>query len=329
MPFYKLKNVGANKYLNITGTTSFIDNQNVNVNTACDTVMQTWEISSLGNNVYVRSISDNSFSLNKWGGTVNTNNCDIYPIHKNAEKDCKINFISATGGYKIKLTNQNLYLVADSSTANKDNVYWATTSDTNYHIWAAEVKPGREITIPQTVTGLLNGVTKTLNPQVNWYSYQQTGTSIKDANGRYKIVVGPKIINPSYPDSGKINANEDGLIFPVRIDISLQHKTTNITSVKECIAQRGGKAHTYKKHPDGHPKNYLSVNDTVSFNIESGLLQTGIVYPKSYNASNGSDLHFNVSHMDSSTIEFDCNIGSLDFNPSDYKLIKIVYQGAV
>ena len=50
---------------------------------------------------------------------------------------------------------------------------------------------GREVIIPDTVNGIVDGKNVTLYPKDNWFSYQGNAPVIDD-NGRYKVVVGPK-----------------------------------------------------------------------------------------------------------------------------------------
>ena len=73
------------------------------------------------------------------------------------------------------------------------------------------------------------------------------------------------------------------------------------------------KAHTYNRYPP-------ETGEIASFEIDSGLVQTGIAYPNSYNALHGTP--FSEDNIDSSIIEFRGQ--ELDFNPSDYELKEIV-----
>ena len=203
---------------------------------------------------------------------------------------------------------------------------------------------GREIVIPNTLYEMLNGVSKVLYPRTNWFSYQG-GSTPKDENSRYRVVVGPRVINPNYPDIGRIWTDYDGLSFPVRIDAILEHRTTGQSKIIECSAVRGGKAHTFNNYPDSlydinarHPRDaehpitgellfkgnimMQVLNGDTGNAIDSGLIQTGIAYPNSWNSTNESQVA--LANRDSSTVEFDCKEGDLDFNPKSYRLIKIV-----
>ena len=189
---------------------------------------------------------------------------------------------------------------------------------------------GREYTFPDTIKGKLNGVNKELYPNNKWFSYQCTtkGTA-KDTNGRYKIVVGPKILDLNYPDEGKLWAEDFGVeSLNVRIDVVLENKLSGNTKTIECVAV-GLKAHTYNIHPDktkGHKHKIFNYNKniTASFQVENGLLQTGIAYPNCSNAQKDKDYDgpIAIAHMNGSPVEFYGS--SIDFNANDYKLVKLI-----
>ena len=180
---------------------------------------------------------------------------------------------------------------------------------------------GRVIEIPPTMSGHINGETWPRNIQERWFSwYRMTGACPKDANGFYQIAVGPKVLDPNYPDTGRIWASDFN--FPYRIDAVLEHRATGEQRVLECITHSSGKAHTFNRYPhELHPRNHLFLPDTtVSFNADSGIHQTGIAYPLSWNAENESQ--FALAHLDGSTIEFMNN--GVDFSPNDYRLLRII-----
>ena len=202
----------------------------------------------------------------------------------------------------------------------------------------------REIIIPNFIEERLNGEKRILYPKITWLSYQrgrsQAYIPIKNQEGRYRIVVGPRVINPHYPDGGRIWINVDGLNFPVRIDAVLSHITTGQQKIIGCITESGAKAHTFNNYPDSlqdhnvrHPRNEKFRNDIfmriingdTGMTLDSGLIQTGIAYPNSANAGqNHSDPQLSMINRDASTIEFDCRDGDLDFNPWEYSLEKII-----
>ena len=209
----------------------------------------------------------------------------------------------------------------------------------------AGLTSGRIVNIPNTITEVLNGVSRTLNPRTHWFSYQRGASRPAKADcSRYRIVVGPKIINPNYPDNGRIWAGFDGLNFPVNIDALLEHRITGQRKIIECIhpvedihgVPSGAKAHTFNNYPDcsvnpnlRHPRNTLFRDDITMrvYNgdtgllLENGLHQTGIAYPRSWNSDHESQV--SLINRDGSTIEFDCAQGDLDFDPIDYRLIMI------
>ncbi|MCL2147595.1 MAG: hypothetical protein FWH52_07290, partial [Synergistaceae bacterium] len=180
-----------------------------------------------------------------------------------------------------------------------------------------EMPNGRIINIPLIMTGIINGQRISKSTQGNWYSYQGSAPVI-DANGRYIIVVGPKVLDPNYSDRGQIFASDFN--FPVRIDIVLKSTLTGEITVKECVVIGGAKAHTYNKYPDGHPMNaYYAYGVQASFDVENGLHQTGLSYPNCTN--NNYEPQYAPANIDGSTIEF---VGTgLDFNPANYELLRI------
>ena len=160
--------------------------------------------------------------------------------------------------------------------------------------------------------------------------------TVKIENGKYyKIVVGPKILDPNCDDAARLQADDYGGQIYRRIDVELEKKPdfkTNNESedhlTLECVAC-GVKAHTYNIHPDTTPEHAHKIfeynkNITASFDIENGFVQTGIAYPNSWNAQNDSptDGPIAADYMDGSVIEFWGN--SVDFSPREYKLVGII-----
>lgn len=188
--------------------------------------------------------------------------------------------------------------------------------------WIAEeyVLPDEPIeTIPpEKVTGKFNGEEKILKPRVTWGSPGK-GTYPpgvqKDSEGRYKVAVGPKILNPKYPDDGGIQ-DDDFKAFSRNIEVILEHKTTKKRKILNCVVT-DFKAHTYSKYPDGH-SNIKRIK--ASFNVKNGILQTGIAYPKSWNGD--KSLACSEQHMNGTVIEF-CG-GDVDIETEDYCLIKVI-----
>ena len=176
---------------------------------------------------------------------------------------------------------------------------------------------GRDIILPNAVTGSVNNAPKSLSPRLTWYSYQGNA-AVKDSQGRYRIVVGPKVLNANYLDTGRVW--DDDFNLPARINVVLENKSSGDLKTIECITEGGGKAHTFNEYPHNHPKNRYSFNGKAKFDVESGYLQTGIVYPNANNAKTESQV--SITNMDGSSIEFLGRV--LDFNPKDYTLVKII-----
>lgn len=132
---YKITCYGTTSCLNIYGDNlTYLNNhQNVTLWSDSGSNEQKWLISSIGDNVYIRSIIDETFGLNVYR-VGSPFNCDVYPVSGN-ETDAAVDFISTSGGYRIKLHNYNLYLTASSS-ANGANVYWDSYSSSLYQIWS-------------------------------------------------------------------------------------------------------------------------------------------------------------------------------------------------
>ncbi len=170
----------------------------------------------------------------------------------------------------------------------------------------------REIEVPKSVKGTVNGENITLKTQENWFAFQGTEDSIDAETGYFRIVVGPKVLDSNYSDEGRILG--DDFEFPVSIDITLVNKKNNKQEVFPCITRSGAKAHTYSY--------YNAEDGYAEFDIDNGLIQTGIAYPNSTNVEwEGA---FFPGNIDGSSIEFAGNKSDLgDFDPNDYKLVKI------
>ena len=137
----------------------------------------------------------------------------------------------------------------------------------------------------------------------------------KDGDGRYRIAVAPQIIDPNYPNDGKI-WKEDFASFSGYLVVYLINKENNTQKVIECVVT-DIKAHSYNTYPDRHSYN---TGDVAKFDVENGIIQTGISYPNSSNAS--KSYSFAPANIDGSIIEFAGY--ALDFEPNDYKLDKII-----
>jgi hypothetical protein len=173
-------------------------------------------------------------------------------------------------------------------------------------------------TVPNKVVGKVNNKKKTLYPVEKWGITNKTGydKGVQKEGDRYKVAVGPKILNPRYPDDGAIQ-KEDFIAFNKNIEVILCEKNNkNAIKTIPCVVT-DYKAHSYNKYPDGH--GYIS-GDTASFNVENGILQTGIAYPKSWNGNQNKSCA--KENMDSSVIEF-CGT-EVDFKIKNYELVKVI-----
>lgn len=196
---------------------------------------------------------------------------------------------------------------------------------------------GREITFPDVVKGTVNNKYQELNPNTNWFSFKASENGVmKDAGGFHKISVGPRILDPSYPDSGKLELDDFGGNLKVRINVVLENKDTGDEKILKCVAT-GIKAHTYNIHPDtkqGQKHKIFTYNKNIKakFEIDNGLIQTGIAYP---NCSNGkkdspTDGPIALDHMNSSPVEFSGTKSDLQIDGKreyDYKLVKLIVLG--
>ena len=70
--------------------------------------------------------------------------------------------------------------------------------------------------------------------------------AVPDADGRYTVFVGPRVIDPNYPDDGKIWKDDFGE-YPI-IRVVLRHKETGEEKVIECVVEQI-KAHSYSTYP--------------------------------------------------------------------------------
>ena len=177
---------------------------------------------------------------------------------------------------------------------------------------------GRRVFIPEIVKGIVNGKEIVFLPKKNWGlvgkgSYP-SGIQ-KDKEGRYKVAVGPKIIDPNYSNEGRI-WTDDFKDLPHVLKVVLEHEETGGEKVIECVVS-DYKAHTYNTYPEQHPN---VSDDKAVFDVESGLLQTGIAYPNSWNADNTSG--FAGNNIDGSIIEFAGQ--ELDFNCGEYVLVDLI-----
>lgn len=195
---------------------------------------------------------------------------------------------------------------------------------------------GREITFPDTIEGTLNGKKISLHPNSDWFAFMGVGDGVqKDSSRKYHLInVGPRILDPDYPDSGRLWPSDFGAsTINTRINVVVKDEVTGKEITLECIATNL-KAHTYNLYPDtkvGHKHKLFSRNKniTAKFNIKSGLIQTGIAYPNSSNGQKDSDTDGPIAldHIDGSSIEFKGKVSDLKRGGKDeknYTLVKII-----
>ncbi len=175
-----------------------------------------------------------------------------------------------------------------------------------------------EIIIPEEVSSVLDGEEQIKYPLVNWglagCGKYPEGVNLDD-EGRYVIAVGPKIIIPDYPDDGKIR-EDDFQNYSNIVKVVLVEKETKEEKIIECVVT-DYKAHSYNTYPDGQP---YDTGNVASVDVENGLIQTGIAYPKCSNAK--KDEACATEHMGGQIIEF-CG-HAVDFDISKYTLKSII-----
>jgi len=138
---------------------------------------------------------------------------------------------------------------------------------------------------------------------IDWYSFEnQSGSNIytspyltgrtfndkkygenelTDENERYWITLGPKVLIPSYPDTGKLDTDEFGKsgLIGCRVDVVLYNAAQDKYVYIECTWSGNLKAHTY----------------------DNGVYQTGHPFPNSHSATAEP---YKVEYVDGSIIEF-------------------------
>jgi len=292
---YKITNVGANKCLNIEGTnlTSLANHTNVTLRDDNDKNEQKWELSASTGDVFIKSVIDQRWGLNRYlVGTIQ--NCDIFPISGNADAQVTITYSPTTAQSKIKLKNPsypNLYLTASGS-ANGTSVYWAADNGSNYQSWYITALPNYNILngwlklyFNQTVSG---GTTVNI-PSTNtkkdaWWDYENDPYKGKinpnapcvntvvvnkgiygeltDANGRYWVAVGPNVTNPSQQSNQAIDASK--IKYGAKLDAIIKDSSGIYYYVPTVVGDT--KAHTW---PDG-------------------IVQSGKTFPNATGTDNGN-----------------------------------------
>lgn len=168
--------------------------------------------------------------------------------------------------------------------------------------------------IPKEVIANINGEDRVYYPRENWFALgKEDEAKIGD---RYKIAVAPKILIPDYPDDGQL-WEDDFEGVSKNIDVVLENKETGEIITIKCVVT-DLKAHSYNSYPNGGK---IDTGDVITYDIESGIIQTGISYPYSCNAETEPVA---LENMDASIIEFAGK--SIDFSAKDYKFLKLIVE---
>ena len=201
--------------------------------------------------------------------------------------------------------NDEIELLRTSFINDEEDVYFALLDSTIFrddgnHSYISKYV----ITLPESIHGRFSdGREVELSPVSRW-GIIGAGTykipNNKDSKGRYKVAVGPSLVNPNYPDDGKIW--EDDFESDVYLQVFLKHKETGEIKTIQCFV-------------DDYKANSFNRCSECVIDYKSGYIQTGIAYPLSGHSDD-------FERMDGSVIEF-CSC-SLDFNPYDYNLEGIV-----
>ena len=242
-------------------------------------------------------------------------NNSVNVINNKSKKLVVIKILEQLSGNSVKLDGKNYQFKRGDSTV----VYELTADKVKQKIKMGSIGWNNvEVIIPQKVDGIINDQRITFYPLENWGTVGKGnyGEGVqKDLDGKYKIAVGPKILDPNYPSSGKL-WKDDFVNLPNEINLVLENKNTGEKRIIECVVN-DCKAHTYNTYPDGQS---YDTGDHALFNIDNGLIQTGIAYPNSVNASKNKSC--SVETMSGTVIEFTGQ--EIDFNIYDYRLEEII-----
>ena len=181
--------------------------------------------------------------------------------------------------------------------------------------------------------------TKTLYTRKNWAVYEFGDSHLDthpayDSEGLPYVVVAIKLLDPTTPDDSELHKPAFVGDNPVYARLLLKEESGELNAVIVRINTNEGKAHTFNKYP-GESTRYTPeefraaqmrttaggkdlrpyVDEKVTYNIPSGIIQTGIAYPNSANA--GGYIKFDgpwmPMHADGSTIEFHQSSALSDF----------------
>ena len=203
--------------------------------------------------------------------------------------------------------------------------------------------------VPAEVVQTRNGLHKTIYPQRNWGVFEYNGTRLDtrppyDSDGLPFVIVAEKLLDPTTPDTSRVEAITVYGNNPVYARLLVEEKSGELSAVLVRVNTADRKAHTFNKYPAestrfGSLKPYQNittsagvdlrpyVDDEVSYNLPSGLIQTGIAYPNSANAGGiiPSDGPWMPGNADASTIEFNQKSALMDFRAAhpNAKLLQV------
>ena len=274
---YRFLSYSDGKYLNILTSTTPANNKNVTTYSLNSSDMcQVWKCVSHSNGsvsgMLMKSERDNAFSLDRYRGSSNYDNADVYATATTTAdlKDQLVTFVSATQGYyRIKLAYTDLYLtVTSTNTTGGHDVRWkALTGDTD-QLWLPQLYYDAS-PIPSAPNNILNKTfvlqAKDTSFNLNIYGTETVANernvniySADDVQAQRWIVkqtsAGPKLFT---------KLNED---FALNIRTTDNERTMYIAqgndkdSVLEFIS--AGESMCYKIRTYNHDK-YLSISGDV------------------------------------------------------------------
>ena len=158
---YRFKDYNNNKYLNILTDGTPTNNTNVTIYSLDSSDMaQVWKCDSYTNSnlgvsgALMKSVKNSNVALDRWRGSSNYNNADVYAIGTTAAdlKDQLVEFrFISNGYYRIKLVYYDLYLtVSNTATYGGYNVKWQELTGNEDQLWAAELYSTSTTNIPET-----------------------------------------------------------------------------------------------------------------------------------------------------------------------------------
>ena len=181
--------------------------------------------------------------------------------------------------------------------------------------------------------------TKIMYPQKNWAVYEFGGSHLTthppyDSEGLPFVIVASKLLDPETPDDSYVQGITTYGDKPVYARLLIREESGNLVAVMARVNTNDGKAHTFNTYPGKStrytPQEFRAaqmkttangvdlrpyVDEKVTYNIPSGLVQTGIAYPNSANA--GGYIKYDGPWMpmnaDTSTIEFNQSSALQDF----------------